>query len=283
MAGKELSYEEEEALTIKKWVFGIGGTLLALVMILLTFYIVPAGAVGVVTRWGAVNRIAYPGLGVKVPVSDGIVLMDVRTLKDEVDASSASRDLQVVTAKIAVNYHLDGTYASQVYQNIGPNYKDTVVTPAVQNIFKATTAQYTAEQLITQRETVRLQAEKSLADQLGIYHVIVDNFNIVNFDFSPEFNAAIEQKQVAQQQVETAKQKLAQAQVDAQSSVAQAQGQADAQKALKDTGALSQAYLDYLFLTKWDGHLPYVMGGGNSSLVDVSKFMPAAAPATTSP
>jgi regulator of protease activity HflC (stomatin/prohibitin superfamily) len=239
----------------------------------LSLYIIPAGSVGVVTRWGAVNRVAYPGLGMRIPIAEGVVRMDVRTLKDEADATAASRDLQVVSSKIAINYHLDGNYAVSVYQNIGPNYKDVVIAPAIQNIFKATTAQYTAEQLITQREAVRLQAEQALTAQLAVYHVIVENFNIVNFDFSPEFNAAIEQKQVAQQQVETAKQRLAQAQVDAQSAVAQAQGQADAQKALKDTGALSPEYLQYLFLNKWNGVLPSVMGGAQP-FIDVSQFMP---------
>jgi len=266
-------YLNQDVQTRTRWVLWVGVAIVIFGLLSLTLFIVPAGSVGVVTRWGAVNRVAYPGLGVKIPIAEGVVRMDVRTLKDEADATAASKDLQVVTSKIAINYHLDGQYAVDVYQNIGPNYADVVIAPAIQNIFKATTAQFTAEQLITQREAVRVQAEQALTSQLGVYHVVVENFNIVNFDFSPEFNAAIEQKQVAQQQVETAKQRLAQAQVDAQSAVAQAQGQADAQKALKDTGALSPEYLQYLFLNKWNGVLPSVMGGAQP-FIDVSKFMP---------
>ena len=199
--------------------------------------------------------------------------MDVRTQKDQVEAAAASKDLQHVTSTIAVNYHLDGRYAVQVYQNVGTNYQDILIAPAIQNIFKATTAGYTAEELITRREEVRINAEGALKNQLGVYHVIVENFNIVNFDFSPEFNAAIEAKQVAQQQVETAKQKLAQAEVDAETAKAQAQGQADAQATLKNTGALSPEYLQYLALTKWDGHLPAVTGGA-TPFIDVSQFVP---------
>jgi regulator of protease activity HflC (stomatin/prohibitin superfamily) len=267
------SYGNPDAGARVRWVLWVGVAVLIFALLNLSLYIIPAGSVGVVTRWGAVNRVAYPGLGMKIPIAEGVVRMDVRTLKDEADATAASKDLQVVSSKIAINYHLDGKYAVDVYQNIGPNYKDVVIAPAIQNIFKATTAQFTAEQLITQRESVRLQAENALTTQLAVYHVVVENFNIVNFDFSPEFNAAIEQKQVAQQQVETAKQRLAQAQVDAQSAVAQAQGQADAQKALKDTGALSPEYLQYLFLNKWNGVLPSVMGGAQP-FIDVSQFMP---------
>jgi regulator of protease activity HflC (stomatin/prohibitin superfamily) len=243
-------------------------------VLMLTFFIVPAGSVGVVTRFGAVNRVAYPGIGIKIPLVEGVVKMDVRTQKDEVDTSAASKDLQVVTSTIAVNYHLDGKYAVDVYQNIGSNYQDIVIAPAIQNIFKATTAKYTAEQLITNRDAVRIQAEDALATQLAVYHVIVENFNIVNFDFSPEFNAAIEAKQVAQQQVETAKQKLAQAQVDAQTVLAQAKGQADAQAMLNLSGALTPEYLRYLALTKWNGILPSVVGGA-IPFIDISTVTPA--------
>jgi regulator of protease activity HflC (stomatin/prohibitin superfamily) len=199
--------------------------------------------------------------------------MDVRTQKDQTDATADSIDLQAVTSTIAVNYNLDPQYASQVYSSVGTDYADILIAPAIQNIFKATTAQFTAEQLIDQREAVRSKAEASLKSQLAQYHVIVLNFNIVNFNFSDQFNQAIEAKQVAQQQVETAKQLLAKAQVDAQTAVAQAQGQADAQKALKDAGSLTPEYLEFLAIQKWDGHLPTVVTGGATPFIDLSQFM----------
>lgn len=263
--------EEEMKATVGKAIKIGGSILFALILLLMTFYTVPAGSVGVVTRFGAVNRVAYPGIGIRIPIAEGTVIMDVRTLKDQVDAEAASKDLQTVTATIAANYHLDGQYAVGVYQNLGPDYADVVIAPSIQNIFKATTAQYTAEQLITNREQVRVTAEDQLKSALAPYHVIVENFNIVNFKFSDQFNAAIEAKQVAQQQVETAKQQLAKAEVDAQSVVAAAQGQADAQKAVKDTGALSPEYLQYIAITKWNGVLPNVTGGA-SPFIDVSQF-----------
>jgi regulator of protease activity HflC (stomatin/prohibitin superfamily) len=254
------------------YTWAILGGLFAILALILSIVIMPAGHVGVITRFGAVERVAYPGLSFKIPFIEGVVKMDVRTLKDEVDTSAASKDLQLITATIAVNYHLDGKSAVTVYQDVGTKYADILIAPAIQNIFKATTAQYTAEELITKRNEVRVVAEKALTEQLSVYHVVVENFNIVNFDFSPEFNAAIEAKQVAQQQVETAKQKLAQAQIDAQTVIAQAQGQADAQAALKNTGALSPEYLQYLALTKWNGVLPLVTGG-TTPFVDVSGYI----------
>lgn len=247
--------------------------LVAVVLISNSLHMVQAGNVGLVTRWGAAQRVAYPGLGIHLPFAESIVPMSVRTQKDQVDATAMSKDLQLATSSVAINYHLDGSQAMSVYQNVGLNYAEVIIAPAVQNTFKATTAKFSAEELITHREIVRQQAENDLKEELARHHIIVENFNIVNFDFSPEFQAAIEQKQVAQQQVETAKQRLNQAQIDAQAEVARAQGQADAQKALKDTGALTQEYLSYLFLTKWNGILPQVMSSGTSSMIDVSKFL----------
>jgi len=242
------------------------GVIVVLVLVILAFasvYTVPAGYVGVITRFDAVIGVANPGLGFKIPFVDQIVDMSVQTQKDEVDASAMSENLQVVTSQIAINYHLDGKRASAVYQNIGTDYADVIVAPAVQNTFKAVTAQYTAEQLITNREEVRAKAEDELTSRLAPYNIIVENFNIVNFDFSSEYQAAIEAKQVAEQQVQTSQQKLDQAKIDAETVVAQAQGQADAQAALKNTGSLTPEYLEYLFLTKWDGKLPSVMSGAN--------------------
>jgi regulator of protease activity HflC (stomatin/prohibitin superfamily) len=245
---------------------------IALVLGVFSVYTVPAGRVGVVTKFGAVNRVVYPGFGLKIPFVECVKRMDTRTQKDQIDSEAASRDLQVVTSTIAINYRLDGQYASDVYQNVGIEYRDVLIAPAVENIFKSVTAQFTAEELITKRDLVRKKAEDALASQLMEYHIIIERLNIVNFDFSPEYNEAIEKKQVAQQEVETAKQELAKAQVEAEKAIAEAQGQADAQAALNKTGALTDEYLRYLAITKWNGVLPVVVGS-QCPLIDVTDFI----------
>lgn len=259
--------------TGRKVFIGIIIALALLILITSTFYEVPAGNIGVVTRFGAVNRVAYSGINTKIPFVEKAVMLSIRTQKDEVQATAMSENLQVVTSQIAVNYHLDGNHAKEVYQNVGANYAEIIVAPAIQNTFKAVTAKFNAEELITKRDEVRMLAEEELTKQLEPYFIVVENFNIVNFDFSEEYQNAIEAKQVTQQQVETSKQKLAQAEIDAQTVIAQAQGQADAQKALAETGALTDEYLQYLFLTKWNGVLPQVMTSSSNSMIDVSRFM----------
>jgi len=271
------SYEQQQLKRkmMKRMVLlSVIGGIVALLLLAQALYVVPAGNVGVVTRWGAVNRVVAPGLGIKIPLVETVHRMSVQTQKDEIEASSASSNLQTVSAIIAVNYHLDGPYASTVYQSIGRNYQPIVVAPAIQNAFKSATAKYTAENLIKMREQVRIDAETELQKQLEPYHIIVENFNIINFDFSPEYNASIEEKQVMEQNVQTAKLELEKSRISAQQRVVEAQAQADAQKALQDTGALTPEYLQYLFLTKWDGILPQVMSGA-TPVFDINNYIPA--------
>lgn len=223
--------------------------------------IVSAGSVGVVTRFGAVNRVVNPGLVFKLPLIEAITHMETRTQKEQVEAQAASKDLQEVKSTIALNYHLNPLKAVEVYQNIGADYVDRIIAPALQEAFKATTAKFTAEELIGQREQVKNVALAQLKERLEPSNIIVDNFNIVNFDFSKEFSQAIENKQVIAQQVEASKLTLQKIEIEATQASTQAKGQANAQKALKDIGALSPEYLQYLALTKWNGILPTVVGG----------------------
>ncbi|HEY9122665.1 MAG TPA: prohibitin family protein, partial [Brevefilum sp.] len=164
---------------LKYIIIGVVGLVTFILLLSSALYTVPAGYVGIVTRWGAVQRIVPPGLGAKIPIAEAVHRMSVQTQKDEVEASSASSNLQTVSAIIAVNYRLDGQNASKVYQSIGISYQEKVVAPAIQNAFKSATAKYTAENLIKMREAVRIDAETELQKQLEPYHIIVEIFNII--------------------------------------------------------------------------------------------------------
>ena len=232
----------------------VGLSLIGLVLFFGCFRSIKAGKVGVVTRFGAVNRVVNPGLVFKFPLIESVKIMETRTQKEQVDAASASSDLQEVKATIALNFHLRGEKAVDVYQNIGTEYKDRIIAPAMQEAFKATTAKFTASDLIGKREAVKTLAYTELKERLEKYNIVVDDLNIVNFDFSKEFNDAIEQKTVANQNKERAT-------VEAQTVLIQAEGQANAQKKLKESGALSPEYLQFLAIQKWDGKLPYATSG----------------------
>lgn len=207
---------------------------------------VSAGTVGVITRFGAVQRVVNPGLVLKIPFIESVTKMETRTQLEQVGAQSASKDLQEVRATIALNFHLDGTKAVSVYQNFGTDYKNRIIAPAMQEAFKATTAQYTASDLIAKRGAVKTVAYTELKNRLTKYHIIVDDFNIVNFKFSDEFDQAIEQKTIASQNKEKAT-------IEAETALIKAQGEVNAAKKLQEQGALTPLYVEFFKAQKWDG------------------------------
>lgn len=244
-------------------------------VILGSFGTIGAGGVGVETRLGAVVATKQPGLYFKLPLIEQVIQMDVQTQKEEVKSvSAASQDLQEVTTDVAINYHLEGSKAATIYQNIGTDYASRVIDPAIQESVKANTAKYTAEQLITQRETVRQGIIDLLTQKLSQFGVQVDAVNITDFKFSADFTKAIETKVTAVQNAEAAKNKLAQVKYEADQTIAKAQGDAEAIR-IQAQAINSQGGADYVALQAikaWDGHLPqYMIPGASTPILDLRK------------
>lgn len=247
-----------------KVVFHVILAFVILGLLLDTFGTVSAGNIGVKTRFSKVVGTVQPGLYVKVPFIESIAQMDVQTQKDQADATAASNDLQSVTATVAVNYHVEPQDAATIFSNIGADYADRVISPAIQESVKSVTANYTAEQLITQREKVREDIITLLTSKLQVYGVQTDSLNIVDFKFSDTFNSAIEAKVTAQQNALAAQNKLVQVQAEADQTVATAKAQAQAIQ-IQAQAINSQGGADYVQLQaikQWDGHLPEQMVPG---------------------
>ncbi len=225
------------------------------------FTVVSAGHTGVVLTFGAVeDAVLDEGLHFKMPFVQKVVQMNNRTQKIETDGSASSKDLQIISYVVAVNYHVNGDSSATLYQNVGTDYGSVIIVPAIQESIKAVTAQYTAEELITKRQTVGDQIKDALSEKINQYGLTVEIFNIVNFDFSEEFNAAVEAKQTAQQNALKAEQDLARIEVEAKQKITQAEAEAESIKLIQDALAESPDYVDYIKWSKWDGKLPTVMG-----------------------
>ena len=116
---------------------------------------VGAGQRGIVLNFGAVqNQVLGEGLHFRIPVMQEVVLMDVKIQKAETDATAASADLQDVTSRVALNFHVVPDKANVVYQKIGIQFKERIIDPAILEVVKAVTAKYSAEELITKRPAV---------------------------------------------------------------------------------------------------------------------------------
>lgn len=243
--------------------YGIGG-LIALILLLGTFFTIPAGYCGILTTFGAASQnVLYPGLHAKIPLVQGVVQMNVQVQKNQLTEHAASLDLQDVETTVATNWNINDIDASWIFQKIGlePVLNDRIIQPVVSNAVKAVVAHYNAEELVTKRDQVRMQIEDLIRRNLKPYHVNVDvdGVSITDFQFSADYSNAIEQKQVAQQRAQQAEYELQQSKVEAERQIAQAQGQAEAQKLLQQT--LTPQLIQQQAIQKWDGHLPSVVGG----------------------
>ena len=263
----------------------IAGTIIAFIAAIIiigsTMTTVPAGHTGVILTMGKVSeRMLTEGMHFKLPFVQSVVKVNNQIQVYEVDAPAVSRDLQTVSSKIAVNYRVNEAMSASIYQRIGEKYESVTLMPAVQESVKSITAKYTAEELITERSAVGEQIRDLLNSKVGEYGISIEKFNIVNFDFSDEFNRAIEQKQVAEQNLiktrteqeqeivvakAEAEKKVIAAEAAAKAIKTQAEAQADANQLLNDS--LTGLVLQNKMLEKWDGVLPKVSGGGNASLL----------------
>ncbi|MDR1963587.1 MAG: prohibitin family protein [Planctomycetaceae bacterium] len=239
---------------------------LLVVLVYNSIRIIDPGNVGIVVRLGEAQPEALEeGIHFVLPFVTKVQSLDVKIKKAEVKTAAASKDLQTVNAEIVVNYRIDKTKAVTLYREIGVLYLPTVIEPAIQESFKAGAAKYTAEALITERSTVSTGIRESISSRLQPFGVIIDAVNITNFDFSQEFNRAIEEKMTAEQRALQAEKELERFKFEAQQAVETAKGEAEAimEKAKAESEALNlkKQYVttELIWLSaveKWDGQLP---------------------------
>lgn len=220
--------------------------------------VIGTGEVGVVTQFGKVTgRELDEGLSFILPWGlNSVSKYDIKVQKETVRSTAASKDLQDVSSQIVLNYTIDKGSVSKIHQTIGVAYVDKIVNPAINEVFKAASAKYTAAELITERNKVKNEAQTTLSDRLKPYGITIEELSITDFKFSDNFSRAIEEKQVAQQNAERAKFNLEAARTDA-----------EAQRVQSET--LSTNYLRKIAIDKWDGKLPSYVGGGANDIFSI--------------
>lgn len=236
------------------------------------------GEAAIVLRLGEYNRTIDPGLHGRIPFIESVKKYDVRQQAISVPADAASKDLQSLSTTVTVNYFVEGSTIGNLYTDIGlaADYQLKVIDPSVQEAVKAATAFYTAEESITKREAVkgditRLLKEGVIAKAGPL--IVVKDVSITDFQFSPEFDAAIEAKVKAQQDALKAQNDLARIEFEAQQKIATAEAEARATRLISDA-ANNQRYIELKalevqleFSKRWNGVYPttYVVSSGDGS------------------
>lgn len=250
--------------------------------------IITAGHTGVVSTFGQVSSdVLQEGLHVKAPWQK-VTSMDNRMVKLEVNTEAFSADLQTVSVNLAVNYRVDKSMSYHIVKNVGKEFEGILITPTVNEVLKSVIAGYTAEQSITNRNTISLSIIDGLNEKLNANGIHVEDINIIDFDFSDTYIDAIEAKQVAEQQklkaqieqdqltMEKSKQAerdiiaanaaLEVSKIEAEAVEYAGQKEAAANKAISQS--ITPELINYYKIQKWNGALPRITGAESMILIE---------------
>lgn len=245
-------------------------TLALTVLIFNFFVIINPGQRGVLIQFGEVQeRVLSEGIHVIIPLVDTVKKLSVRVQKQEKSAEASSKDLQDVFTDVALNWHIIPEKTNLVFQQIGDEKAivDRIIEPAVEEVLKAVMAEYTAEEIITQRRQVKAEVDTFLTDRLTPYHLAVDDISLVHVHFSERFGEAVEAKQIAEQEAKRAGFMAIKAVKEAEAKVNLARGEAEAQGLVQTT--LNNELLKKQTIEKWDGKLPLIMGSDTSKVLEL--------------
>lgn len=243
--------------------------------------IVGAGERGVLLTFGRVEDVIFDeGINFKMPIAQSVRNIDVKTQRFSGESSAASKDLQIVSTEVVLNYRLVSSDVNKIFQTVGDirSVEDKLIDPAIQESVKASTALFNAEELITQRPLVKDKITEVLIERLEERSIVVEEISITDFQFSEEFDMAIEAKQVAEQKALEAERVLKRIEIEAHQARAAASGRADARlteaqaeaEAIRIQGDALRANPEVLTLRqieKWNGVLPQVLTGGQSPFI----------------
>lgn len=256
-----------EGLNLKLVGLFVGVFVLILIVASFPFAFVGAGERGVVfnNTSGVQDKILGEGIHFRIPFVESVKTLSVQVLRNDVKAEAASKDLQTVTTDVAINWRLDPERVNKVYQSTGTDDErvlfERIVIPAVNEVVKAATAEFTAEEVVAKRPMLKEKIDTALSQRLTDYFVVLEDVSIVNVDFSPEFNKAIEAKSVAVQQALQAENDLKRIKIEAEQKITTARAEAESIRIQTEALNQNQNLIELEKAKRWNGVLPQTVLG----------------------
>lgn len=245
----------------------IGGAIVIFIIVIAissSTYVVEPGNRGVEVTMGQVSPVFRPqGFGFKKPFITTIVPVMVKQQTREVQASCYSSDLQQVDMDLKVLYRVPESSVVQIYQGYAGDPFDSLIEPRVQEAMKEVTAQQSAEQIVKNREQIKNQALINARQKVGDL-LVIDDLVIQNIDLTKQLEDAIEAKMVQEQEADKAKFTQQKAQIEADTAVITAKGEAQSIQIRGEALKENPTFIQLQIVEKWDGKTPLVVGGGAS-------------------
>jgi len=233
--------------------------------------IVDAGHRGVSIINGKVGDVTLDeGFYWKIPFIESIKEIDVRTLKWEADAYCYTKDVQKAKIRFALNYNLKTDKVHTIFQEVGPDWAQTLLPQVVEHSIKSVIGQWDAVDLVSAREKAREETQAMIAGALKDKHIIVTNFSLNNIDYEDAFEKAVESKVVAIQQAIESKNKTVQIEEESKQKVISAKAEAESMRIRSQALSQNRSLVEYEAVQKWDGKLPQYMLGNSVPFINLS-------------
>ena len=235
-------------------------------------YVVQPGYRGVEVTMGKVSTAFKPeGFGMKAPFMTAIHPISIRQQTAEEKADCYSADLQQIHIELRVLFRIPESSVVKLFQDYYGDPFESLVAPRVQEALKEVTALQSAEQIVKNRELIKTHALEIARKKIGTF-IVVEDIVVQNIALTKELEHAIEAKMVQEQEASKSKYFQQRAQIEADTAVIQAKGEAESimirGKALKE----NPAFVDLKIVDKWDGLTPLVIGGGGNILMQLPEL-----------
>lgn len=218
---------------------------------------VDTGNRGVKTVWGEVKGESLPeGLYFYNPFSTSIHEINCKTVKNIYNFETYTKDVQQAKIDVSINYSVDSTKAHLLFKEVGTYYSNQVIEPKVIQAVKDIIGKWEADSLIANREKATSEVLNILKQTLTVNHINVENVVLENIEYTPEFERAIEEKQIATQDAIKAKNRTKQVEEEANQKVLAAKAEAESMRIRSQALSQNQNLVSYEAVQKWDGKLP---------------------------
>ena len=250
-------------LTILQW-------LAALIFLFGSWFTVAEGERAILTTFGkASNHIYEAGLHVKWPLIQDVKTFDVKTIRADFKTETYTKDIQTARITVSYSYNLISNDIIETYKTYGNQWQERILYPNLEQAVKAEVGTWNADQMVANRDKVASNILASLQARMieHSYPVSITNFQMINIDYSDQFEQAIEKKVVAEQAALEEANKTKQVEQKAKQQLVSAEAEAKSMKIRATALANNPKLVNYEFVQKWDGKLPQIMTGDSMPIL----------------
>ncbi len=242
----------------------------ALLLLFSSFYIVSPGHRGVKVTLGKVEQRSFAnGLGLKWPFISKVIQMDVRTQKMTEKTTSYTSDVQTAVLEYVFTYDLNPETVHVLYETVGKDYESKKVVPILNDVLKDVIGKWQAQDLVSNRDKARLDVLAALNERLDKRFFGNISFQIINIDYSDNFEQAIENKVIAEQEAQRAANNTVRIKEEAQQKIITAKAEAEAMQIKAEALQKNKGLTEYEAVLRWDGKLPQYMLGNSVPMIQM--------------